>query len=351
MFNKIYRLIQPKQFEIQYEELNLNQEDTVIVKPTYLSICAADQRYYQGNRPKKVLAQKLPMALIHEAVGEVVFDSSGSYKKGEKVALIPNTPNKIDTHLDEYGITENYSKQSKFRGSGFDGFMQEYVQIRRDRVVHLKDVNPEVGSFIELVSVLVHALNRFDKYSSHDKQVKSVGIWGDGNLGYILAHLIKILYPEAELKVFGKNDEKLGKFYFADQRINIDDFDNLSLEKISVDHAFEAVGGKASEFAIEQIIKSITPEGTISLLGVSEEPVKINTRDVLEKGIVLLGNSRSGEQDFNQAVTILSENKWFENNLLTLVSEVIEIKDVNDLHQAFKDDMGNTFKTVMKWSV
>ncbi|MGL6229307.1 MAG: alcohol dehydrogenase catalytic domain-containing protein [Culicoidibacterales bacterium] len=350
MFSKTYRLINPKQFEIHYEQLDFSNEQTIIVKPTYLSICAADQRYYQGNRPKHILAQKLPMALIHEAVGEVVFDPKGKYEKGTMVALIPNTPEKFSEIYDDYGISENYSKSSKFRGSGFDGFMQEYVQIRRDRVVNLKDINPEVGSFIELVSVLVHALTRFEKYSS-DKKMSRIGIWGDGNLGYMLAHLIKILYPEITLIIFGKNDEKLEKFYFADDRINIDDFNGLSVEKISVDHAFEAVGGKASEFAIEQIIKSLTPEGTLSLLGVSEEPVKINTRDILEKGIIVLGNSRSGVIDFEKAVEVISQNKWFEHNLLTLISEVVEINEVNDIHRAFKDDMGNTFKTVMKWSV
>lgn len=350
MFNKVYRLIQPKQFEIQYEQLDFHDQDKIVVKPTYLSICAADQRYYQGNRPKHILAQKLPMALIHEAVGEVVFDPTGKYSKGTKVALIPNTPKEIDEDHDEFGISENYSRSSKFRGSGFDGFMQEYVHIRRDRIVDLKDVNPEVGSFIELVSVLTHALSRFEIYSSK-KTMQRIGIWGDGNLGYILAHLIKILYPQTQLVVFGKNDEKLDKFYFADDRVNIDDFASLPVEKISIDHAFEAVGGKGSEFAIEQIIKAITPEGTLSLLGVSEEPVKINTRDVLEKGIVMLGNSRSGVVDFEQAVTLLSENKWFEHNLLTLISEVVEVHEVNDIHKAFKDDMGNTFKTVMKWSV
>ena len=35
--------------------------------------------------------------------------------------------------------------------------------------------------------------------------------------------------------------------------------------------------------AIEQIIGLIRPEGTISLMGVSEYPVAVNTRMVLEK--------------------------------------------------------------------
>ncbi|SUM34962.1 zinc-binding dehydrogenase [Staphylococcus gallinarum] len=46
------------------------------------------------------------------------------------------------------------------------------------------------------------------------------------------------------------------------------------------------------------MIDLISPEGSISLLGVSEYGVEINTRMVLEKGLTLFGSSRSGAQDF-----------------------------------------------------
>ena len=41
---------------------------------------------------------------------------------------------------------------------------------------------------------------------------------------------------------------------------------------ISIDHAIECVGGDGSQKAIQQIIDLINPEGTISILGVSEYP-------------------------------------------------------------------------------
>ena len=72
MINIVYRLKSPKFFEEAIEEIELND---VVVRPTYLSICQADQRYYQGSRPSDILSRKLPMALIHEAVGEVISDS------------------------------------------------------------------------------------------------------------------------------------------------------------------------------------------------------------------------------------------------------------------------------------
>ena len=57
-------------------------------------------------------------------------------------------------------------------------------------------------------------------------------------------------------------------------------------------------GRDSSGQAIDQIIERIEPEGTIAILGVSEDPVPILTRMVLEKGLRILGTSRSGREDF-----------------------------------------------------
>ena len=73
MLNKVYRLVSAKQITVDFEERRL-EGDGVIVRPTKISICAADQRYYTGTRGKEVMKQKLPMALTHEGVGEVVYE-------------------------------------------------------------------------------------------------------------------------------------------------------------------------------------------------------------------------------------------------------------------------------------
>ena len=142
MLNTIYRLIEPRKIEIEFNDIKMN-DDQVIVRPTHLSICNADQRYYQGTRDPEVLAKKLPMALIHEGVGVVVRDPKGEFKPGESVVMIPNTPFEEDDF-----IAENYLRSSKFRASGFDGFMQDNVAMRRDRIVRLPEsVEKTVAAF------------------------------------------------------------------------------------------------------------------------------------------------------------------------------------------------------------
>lgn len=64
---------------------------------------------------------------------------------------------------------------------------------------------------------------------------------------------------------------------------------------------FECCGGEGSANAIDDIIRYIRPQGVVMLMGVSENKVAVNTRNVLEKGLTLIGCSRSGRADFARA--------------------------------------------------
>ena len=312
----------------------------MIVRPTHLSICHADQRYYQGSRPAEVLAKKLPMALIHEGIGDVVYDPLGEFKPGELVVMIPNTP----VEHDEI-IGENYLRSSKFRASGFDGFMQDNVALDRDRVLRLpQDIDRSVAAFTEIVTISVQALRRFDQFTHKRKNV--VGIWGDGNLGYLTALFFRYMYPDTKLVIFGTDKEKLNGFSFADETYLVWDVP----EDFAMDHAIECVGGEASQKAINQIIDLINPEGTISILGVSEYPIPINTRMVLEKGLRIFGSSRSGRADFEKTVEMYQEHPEILGYLSNIVGAQVEVHSIEDMNRAFELDIHKAMgKTVMIW--
>ena len=337
MINIVYRLKSPKFFEESIDEIEL---DGVVVRPTYLSICQADQRYYLGSRPAEILDKKLPMALIHEGIGEVVFDSQGNFKSGDKVVMIPNTPFGDDV------CRANYSYKSKFRGSGFDGFTSDLIKLESDRVVKLpEDFNNYVSAFIELISVAYQGISKFNEIAITPKN--SLGVWGDGNLGYITALLLKEMYPDSKVIVFGKHQDNLNLFSFADETYRIHDVPN----DLTIDHGFECVGSSASQSAINQIIDLINPQGTINLFGVSEYPVPINTRMILEKGLTVQGNSRSEREDFIGVVELLTKNPQLFEYLEKLIANVCEINSLNDLKEAFDRDSISKFgKTILKWN-
>ncbi|TWT27693.1 ribitol-5-phosphate dehydrogenase [Planomicrobium sp. CPCC 101110] len=341
MINQIYRLVSPRQFEISYNDKWIASSD-VVVRPTHLSICAADQRYFTGTRGEKAMKEKLPMSLIHEGVGEVVYDPENILPVGTKVVMVPNNP----TEIDEF-VAENYLRTSQFRSSGYDGFMQDYVFMDRGRLVELpQDIDMDVAAFTELVTITVHALSRFEQKAN--KRRGSFGVWGDGNLGYITCLLLKKLYPESEVIIFGKTDYKMNHFSFADRAIKVGDIP----DGFEVDHAIECAGGIGSQYALDEIIEHIKPEGTVCLLGVSEHPIEVNTRMVLEKGLTLIGSSRSGAADFQRTVDIYKDYPEVVDYLSTLIGNVYDVTSLEEAANAFETDLSNSWgKTIMRWKI
>ena len=86
------------------------------------------------------------------------------------------------------------------------------------------------------------------------------------------------------------------------------------------------------------------------LMGVSENKVPVNTRDVLEKGLTFIGCSRSGYKDFEKAVELMQDEK-FQMRLKMIIQEKEEVKTIEDIHKIFRKDLNNPFKTVFKWDL
>lgn len=338
MISSIYRLVSPRVISVKYEDITF--DDNVIIKPEYMALCHADQRYYQGNRDKAVLRKKLPMALIHECCGRVMYDPSGEYKVGDRVALIPNVPTK-----DSEVVYENYRRSSKFLSSGHDGFMREYVSINKAQIVKIDDNVPgQTAAITEFVSVACHAVKRMNLLA-HQRRTR-IAVYGDGSLAYTTCCVLKKTMPDAKIIVFGKDPSKLNLFTFVDERYFIDDVP----EDMIFDHAFECVGNQASSNAINDVIKYIRPQGSLMLMGVSELPVQVNTRNVLEKGMTLVGCSRSGREDFIKATEIMADPET-ENRLSVITTYYGEVKSIKDIHNVFSVDLNNPFKTVFKWEM
>lgn len=340
----VYRLVKPGCFEAQQAELVLGGGDALI-RPTHLSICAADQRYWSGKRDPHALAQKLPMALIHEAVGEVVEDKSGTFAPGAQVVMIPNRPSANDP---DKLSKENYSRASKFCSSSMDGFMADLVAMPAERLVECNKIPAAAASMTELLSVCINALEGFEA-ARHIQRNSRIGIWGDGAVGFLMALVLRCTYPDARLLLFGTHKSKMAKFDFVDEKHNVRaDFKEGFP---SVDHAFECVGGMSGcTNAIDQIIECIMPQGVINLMGVSEEPVPINTRMVLEKGLVLSGNSRSSKQDFEKAVK-LEQDEFVLCHMQSIIAEIFEVSSIADVQAAFEYDEKHPFKTIMHWNM
>ena len=337
MINYVYRLVSPQFISVNYTNIDIS--DKVLVRPTYMSICQADQRYFLGNRDPEVLSEKLPMALIHECCGEVVRDKTGTFKKGQKVILIPNVPTKPSDY-----ILENYDESSGFLSSTCDGFMREFIDMPADRLLAYDKIPPQNAVLCEYLSVAAHAVKRFSTFAHQGRD--SIAIWGDGSLAYVICCTLREKFPKAKITVIGKNIRKLSRFSFAHKTY----LSNSIPKDFKIDHAFECVGGEFSHVAIAEIIKYIKPQGSVMLLGVSENKIPINTRALLEKGITMVGCSRSGREDFEDALALMQSVRT-RRRLSSIIYEDAPVRSLDDIYRVFATDLNTPFKTVFEWDL
>lgn len=337
MINHVYQLIAPRSICAKYVDVPF--QSIPLVRPEYLAICQADQRYFQGQRDREIMRKKLPMALIHECCGQVVWDPTDTFAVGERVVLIPNVPPA------ESGVVfENYAKGSRFLSSGCDGFLRELVPIAPDRMVACGSTDAQVAAVTEFVSVAVHASIRFDAVA-HEVRDR-IGLWGDGSLSYVLAGVLKKRFPKSRIVVIGHQPQKLAQFSFVDETYLST---GLPVD-FRVDHAFECCGGEGSGYAIRDMIRYVDPQGALMLLGVSENAVAVETRMVLEKGLTLVGCSRSGRRDFELAAELMGQRD-FQRQLRRILYDAGPVRKIEDIYKVFDADLSVPFKTVFHWEM
>ncbi len=190
-------------------------------------------------------------------------------------------------------------------------------------------ISDDIAVLAELNSVSYQAL----KHVSEELSDGQVAVFGDGPVGYLTAAMLSHVYQidRSNLIVFGAVEEKLAHFDFA-TTYNVKTFDFRNFRGVTT--VIECTGGKFSETAIDQAIDLIEPQGRLVLMGVSEERVPINTRDVLEKGLKIYGSSRSTSDDFRQLMLLFRDTNYQKTLSKLLPDQHDTIENVDDLKYA-----------------
>lgn len=352
VISKVYSLVAPRQIE-EIEKARLIPKDWVVVEPQYGSICHADLRYFAGQRRPDALAKKLPMALIHEGVGIVKISNSAEFQEGDRVVVVPNIPGQIlHPEIEQKpGVAVNYSKGNAFLGSGYDGMAQSRLVHPAKCLVKIPDEIPfEVAVLSELSSVSYHAISHIENRLKD--ATTRVALFGDGPVGYFTAVMLHFLYgiDFERFMVFGADDNKLANFTFA-KTANVLTYD-FEHETEYFDVLLESTGGKFSSTALNQAVSIADVNASIILMGVTEELVPINTRDILEKGLTAYGSSRSSTADFIAVVEGMKNPDYRKALKKILPDKIDEVSNGNDFAEVMARYVENPGwkKTVMHFN-
>ncbi|RST72774.1 dehydrogenase [Siminovitchia acidinfaciens] len=338
-----FRLTAPGVFQKQTLQHILKEND-VEVEPYLASVCHADLRYFTGNRRKEALEAKLPMALFHEGLAIVKHSLHPDFKQGDRVVIVPSIPGYVlNNHSKEEccdsckgGGYDNYCSDGVFLGSGYDGIGQSNLVIGGENLVHVpENLDDDIAIMAELCSVSLFAINLIEELTTSNSQ--KVAVFGDGPVGYLTAAALHFIYqvPKENLLIFGAIPEKIEQFESFATTALVHDYDFASEKGVKT--VFECTGGKFSSSAINQAIDLLDTAGNLVLMGVTEELVPINTRDILEKGIRLVGSSRSTTKEFQQLMDAFLDEDY-QNALLKLIPEKrVPVRTIEDLTSAMED--------------
>lgn len=336
-----FRLVKPREV-IEKTLAHELRDGYVAVEPTLGSICHADLRYFTGQRRPEALARKLPMALIHEGIGRIAHSCSAKLAEGTRVVVVPNVPGyMLDGATPDQccpacrgGVGENYCNRGRFLGSGTDGIAQSRLVIPAGCAIPIPDeVADEIAVLAELCSVSHQAISRVAGRLGRAR----VAVFGDGPVGYLTAAVLHHVFKVGtdRLTVFGAIPDKLAQFTFA-QRESVLDYD-FAAAAPSYDVVVECTGGKFSESAVNQGIDVLDRGGNLLLMGVTEERVPINTRDVLEKGIILAGSSRSVVSDFAAVIEAMKDLSFQDSLRRLLPDRSVCIRTASDFANAMEE--------------
>lgn len=332
-----YILNRPYEFIKKEEYIDDIPQGHALVRVLEASICTADLRYFCGRRSKPVLDSKLPMALLHEGIGEVVGINGEGLKVGDKVVFIPNIPCKLDDSLcrtcPHILSTENYCPNAKFISSNCDGLSCNHILYPINCMEQIpKDIDTRAAIFSELLSVGYEACAKLSKTGTDLK--RRCIILGSGVLAYLLTLVLYYIFgvEKERLIIVGRESEKIKKLNDISTLTFTDDFNDESIE---ADVIFECTGGKRLEETINYAINIVKPGGSVMLLGVSENKIPINTRLILEKNIRLMGISRSPKAHYKIIVEVL-KNQVFSDRVKEIINKEFIIKSTEDLYNAFE---------------
>ncbi|MFQ6010142.1 MAG: alcohol dehydrogenase catalytic domain-containing protein [Candidatus Aenigmatarchaeota archaeon] len=361
---KEYHVVAPKKINEVSVNLPEPQEKNYLIRVTHAQVCDADAKYYFGLRPKiysifgfdyfygirdkQGFMNKYPLLLLHEAVGVIERAGPGTLlRPGTRVVLIPSR--RCDNPGCEFCSkgNENSCKRSKFMSSNAPGFARTRIIQPEECVAEIPDNVPnEIAVHTEMSTVAYGAL-----VDSGIEEGDTVAVFGDGYLGYILSVIASKAFhiPKERLYVFGRHDSKLERFSGFTTTIN------LNKEKIpeqlhnKANRIFECVGKRSAEKIINTSISMIRPRGTIMLLGVSEEMVQINTRDILSKAITIRGLSRSPARHYPVILDFMKDQE-IQKLYAKVAGERLAVKSVNDMKKAFEEYMINRSKMLLDFS-
>ncbi len=294
------------------------RDKEVLIKVHSCGICGSDVLIYKGK-----WTIPFPRVIGHEFSGEVVSVGKGvqGFRPGDRVSVDPNEA----CGECEYCRADrpHYCLNMIIHGILVDGGFAELAVAGEKAVYKLpENVSLEEGSFMELLSCAVHAINK-----AALRVGESVAVFGGGPAGQIL-HQLASLGGAGRVVMFTHSPEKLdlARKLGVTQAFNPND---VSLLDFEFDVVIDAAGTRK---VIEDGISVLGNCGRLIIFGQAPEGERasIDLFNLLMKEISII-TSNINPFTSSQAMTLLAQKKLDVNSLVSHRVGIDEIQQGFDL--------------------
>jgi len=359
-----YRLTQPFRIEAIEREVRRERPDDVLLRPRVTGVCASDLKLYAGTRDRRALSRKLPLALLHEGVAEVVEAGPAALPRvGSRVVVVPNIPCYI-AYPDLYpskdegclacrpgGAGENYCLHHLYLSSNTDGLAQS---VFRHPAALAVAVPPEVPDRIAaLTEPLTTILAGCDKAPIGPRS--RCLILGNGPLGQLVAITLAGFFdvPRDAICMSGHDwESRRPVLSLVGSVCDADDRQSFASLRGKIDVAFECVGGDGNGDTLEQAVDCLRPGGSAILFGPSERSVLFDTREMIGKGLAFHGANRSFVPHFRRVLERLRDATVQAHLGTVLGTEDFLVRSADDLNRALYQawTKRDARKTLIGWA-
>lgn len=307
------------------------------VRPVIAGICKSDLLYFKGDKDSKKIYQNLPIVPLHEGIVRIV-------ENGKLGVIIPfKKCNKCYACLNDM---ENLCENNQYMGSNISGLARSVFSYPKELII---DVPQNVPSNIAAILEPMTIVYRMVLETNIDKNDR-IAVIGTGLLGSLtIIFLSKLKHVNKNsLHLIGRSDDKLTKMKDLCEVINISN-PAISNLKNYFSVIVEAVGGHSMSSTLDLAIKLSRPRGRINIFGLSDNVSNINFTNIINKGLILTGFSRSKISDYISLMELINRN----SDLIPVLERVVDkkqffIRNEADLIEAFHYALsGNNYGRVI----
>lgn len=311
-------------FSVIEKEIIAPAKDEVRIKVAYCGVCGTDVHIYHGMMDKRV---QIPQIIGHEMSG--IIDALGEgvhgFSIGEKVTVRP-LDNRAEKPSDK-GFS-HICEDLKFIGIDSPGAMQQYWNVPTFTLHKLSEsTDLQLAALVEPLAVACH-----DVRMAELKPNETAVVLGAGPIGLLVALVAK--YKGGKVIVSEVNPtrvEMAKRFGFT--TVNPTNTDLLSFVKEQTkgrlaDVVFEVAGVQPTVDIMTEIAGI---RGRIVMVAIHGQPKPVNLFKFFWKELKLIGARVYEEEDFEESIALLTENKLGFDKMIT------DIQPLGNIQQVFQN--------------